>query len=158
MSYGGPAARPFDPEDVDRRFEFRIGRCVGLIDGKPGFRWTVTGRLFPDVPMLHVQEGDIVRMTVSNDSGRVHPIQLHGHHAVAFSRDGEAATGNPWWVDSLNVADGQTYEIAFVATPRHLDDHRHKSRPRTDGLVAHLAYAGVTEPYPVGGPADNGPE
>jgi FtsP/CotA-like multicopper oxidase with cupredoxin domain len=159
LSYGSPAPLSFDPEHPDRRFEFRIGRRIGLLDGEPGFWWTVNGNLFPDVPMFHVQEGDVVRMTVVNDSGDVHPMHLHGHHAVVLSRDGVASTGSPWWVDSLNVPDGETYEIAFVAdNPGIWMDHCHNLDHARDGLVAHLAYAGVTEPYRVGGGADNAPE
>ena len=98
--------------------------------------------------MFHVEEGDVVRMTVTNHSGEVHPMHLHGHHAVVLSRDGVAATGSPWWVDSLNVEDGETYEIAFVAdNPGIWMDHCHNLEHARDGLVAHLAYAGVTEPF-----------
>jgi FtsP/CotA-like multicopper oxidase with cupredoxin domain len=159
LAYGSPAALPFDPTQVDRRFTYDIGRRIGLLDGRPGFWWTVNGSLFPDVPMFHVQEGDVVRMTVSNHSGEVHPMHLHGHHAVVLSRDGVAATGSPWWVDSLNVEDGGTYEIAFVAdNPGIWMDHCHNLEHARDGLVAHLAYAGVTAPFLVGGDAHNEPE
>ena len=159
LAYGSPAALPFDPADADRRFGYEIGRRIGLLDGRPGFWWTVNGRLFPDVPMFHVQEGDVVRMTVTNDSGEVHPMHLHGHHAVVLSRDGVAATGSPWWVDSLNVEDGESYEIAFVAdNPGIWMDHCHNLEHARDGLVAHLAYAGVTAPFLVGGDAHNEPE
>jgi FtsP/CotA-like multicopper oxidase with cupredoxin domain len=159
LTYGSPAALPFDPDDADRRFGYRIGRTVGLVDGKPGFWWTINGNLFPDVPMFSVAEGDVVRMTISNDSGDVHPMHLHGHHAVVLSRDGVAASGSPWWVDSLNVADGETYEIAFLAdNPGIWMDHCHNLDHAQDGLVAHLAYAGVSEPYRVGGDASNEPE
>ena len=41
--------------------------------------------------MFHDEERDVVRMTVSNDSGDV-----HGHHAVVLSRDVEPATGSRW--------------------------------------------------------------
>jgi FtsP/CotA-like multicopper oxidase with cupredoxin domain len=159
LTYGTPAPLSFDPEQADRRFEYRIGRRPGLIDGKPGFWWTVNGNLFPDVPMFHVAEGDVVRMTIANDSGDVHPMHLHGHHAVVLSRNGVPSTGSPWWVDSLNVADGDTYEIAFVAdNPGIWMDHCHNLDHARDGLVAHLAYSGVTEPYRVGGKAENAPE
>jgi FtsP/CotA-like multicopper oxidase with cupredoxin domain len=159
LSYGSPAPLPFDPGTADREFEYRVGRRVGLVDGKPGFWWTVNGHLFPDIPMFHVTEGDVVRMTISNDSGDVHPIHLHGHHAVVLSRDGVAATGSPWWVDSLNVADGETYEIAFLAdNPGIWMDHCHNLDHARDGLIAHLAYEGVSEPYRVGGPEANAPE
>ncbi|MFP5370049.1 MAG: multicopper oxidase family protein, partial [Actinomycetes bacterium] len=35
LSYGRPAALPFDPTDVDRRFTYDIGRRIGLLDGRP---------------------------------------------------------------------------------------------------------------------------
>jgi FtsP/CotA-like multicopper oxidase with cupredoxin domain len=159
LTYGSPASLSFDPDQADRHFDYRIGRRVGLLDGKPGFWWTIDGKLFPDVPMFHVTEGDVVRMTISNDSGDVHPIHLHGHHAVVLSRNGVPSTGSPWWVDSLNVADGDTYEIAFVAdNPGIWMDHCHNLDHARDGLVAHLAYAGVREPYRVGGSGANAPE
>jgi len=159
LTYGSPAALPFDPDDADRRFTYAVGRRFGLVDGRPGFWWTVNGHLWPDLPMFHVAEGDVVRMTISNDSGDVHPMHLHGHHAVVLSRNGVAATGSPWWVDSLNVADGETYEIAFLAdNPGVWMDHCHNLDHAQDGLVAHLAYAGVSEPYRVGGEPDNAPE
>ena len=159
LTYGSPRALPFDPQQADRSFDFRIGRRIGLVDGKPGFWWTINGKLFPDVPMFHVTEGDVVRMTISNDSGDVHPMHLHGHHAVVLSRNGVPSTGSPWWVDSLNVADGDTYVIAFVAdNPGIWMDHCHNLDHARDGLIAHLAYTGVTEPYRVGGPGANEPE
>jgi FtsP/CotA-like multicopper oxidase with cupredoxin domain len=159
LAYGRPAALPFDPTDADRHFTYDIGRRIGLLDGRPGFWWTINGSLFPDVPMFHVEEGDVVRMTVTNHSGEVHPMHLHGHHAVVLSRDGVQASGSPWWVDSLNVEDDETYEIAFVAdNPGIWMDHCHNLEHARDGLVAHLAYAGVTEPFLVGGDAHNEPE
>ncbi|MGY1618771.1 multicopper oxidase family protein [Geodermatophilus sp. SYSU D00691] len=159
LSYGTPAPLPFDAEHPDRRFTYDIGRRIGLLDGRPGFWWTVNGGLYPDIPMYHVTEGDVVLMTVSNDSGDVHPMHLHGHHAYVLSRDGEPVTGSPWEVDSLNVEDGETYEIAFVAdNPGIWADHCHNLEHASDGLVAHLAYSGVDTPYVVGGDAANDPE
>jgi FtsP/CotA-like multicopper oxidase with cupredoxin domain len=159
LTYGRPGSLPFDPAQAQHRFDYRIGRRIGVVDGKPGFWWTINGHLFPDVPMFMVQEGDVVRMTISNDSGAVHPMHLHGHHAVVLSRNGVPSTGSPWWVDSLNVADGERYEIAFVAdNPGIWMDHCHNLDHANDGLVAHLAYAGVTEPFLVGGHAANAPE
>ena len=163
LSYGSPADLGFDPEQTDRRFDFRVGRRLGFVDGRPGYWWSINGRTFPDVPMFMVAEGDVVRMTISNSSGDVHPMHLHGHHAVVLGRDGVAATGSPWWVDSLNVEDGETFEVAFVAdNPGVWMDHCHNLDHAADGLVAHLAYEGVSEPFrvgrSVGGGAANEPE
>ena len=151
LTYGAPAPLGLDPADADRSFDYDIGRRFGFLDGKPGRWWTVNGELLPDVPMFMVEEGDVVRMTIRNDSGDVHPMHLHGHHAVVLSRDGVPSTGSPWWVDSLDVLDGETFEIAFVAdNPGIWMDHCHNLDHAADGLLAHLAYAGVTTPYRVG--------
>ena len=159
LAYGRPAPLGFDVHQADRSFPYVVGRRIGFLDGRPGFWWTVNGRIFPDVPMFHVEEGDVVRMTITNESGDVHPMHLHGHHAVVLSRDGVPATGSPWWVDSLNVEDGQSYEIAFLAdNPGVWMFHCHHLDHARDGLVAHLSYAGVTSPFRIGGDAHNEPE
>jgi FtsP/CotA-like multicopper oxidase with cupredoxin domain len=159
LSYGEPAPLGFDPGTADREFDYSIGRRPGFVQGKPGVWWTINGHMWPNVPMFMVAEGDVVRMTIDNHSGDVHPMHLHGHHAVVLSRDGEKATGSPWWFDSLNVRDGESYEIAFVAdNPGVWMDHCHNLKHAAEGLVAHLMYEGVTTPYRVGGDAGNEPE
>ncbi len=159
LSYGTTAPLGFDPQRPDRRFRYDIGRRPGFLDGRPGIWWTVNGHLFPHVPMFIVAEGDVVRMRIANHSGAVHPMHLHGHHAVVLSRNGMPATGSPWWVDSLNVGNGESYEIAFVAdNPGIWMDHCHDLPHATQGLVTHLMYEGITTPFAVGGTADNEPE
>jgi FtsP/CotA-like multicopper oxidase with cupredoxin domain len=158
LAYGSPVALPFDPDEADRTFRYAIGRRPGFVDGKPGVWWSVNGHLFPDVPMYVVEEGDVVVMEIENSSGESHPMHLHGHHAVVLSRDGEPATGSPFWMDSLEVASGESYRVAFVAdNPGIWMDHCHNLPHATEGLVAHLMYAGVTTPFRVGH-ADNHPE
>lgn len=159
LTYGTPAEVGFDPGAPDRRFEYTIGRRPGFLDGKPGLWWTVNGRMWPDVPMYVVAEGDVVRMRIHNGTSEAHPMHLHGHHAVVLSRDDVPATGSPWWVDSLDVEAGETYEIAFVAdNPGIWMDHCHNLPHAAEGLVAHVMYDGVTTPYVLGGDARNEPE
>jgi FtsP/CotA-like multicopper oxidase with cupredoxin domain len=156
LAYGAPAALPFDPTHADRTFRYSIGRRPGFLDGKPGFWWSVNGHLWPDVPMYVVDEGDVVVMEIENHSGEVHPMHLHGHHAVVLSRDGEPATGSPWWVDSLDVDNNQTMVIAFMAdNPGVWMDHCHNLKHAAQGLVAHLMYSGVTVPYLLGDDSGN---
>ena len=115
--------------------------------------------MWPNVPMFMVAEGDVVRMTIDNHSGDVHPMHLHGHHAVVLSRDGVESTGSPWWFDSLDVKDGESYEVAFVAdNPGVRMDHCHNLTHAAVGLVARLMYEGVTTPYRIGGDVANHPE
>ena len=159
LAYGDPAPLGLDPTSPDRTYDYVIARRFGIIDGRPGNFWTINGRLFPDVPMFHVSEGDVVVMRIVNDSGDVHPMHLHGHHVVVLSRDGVAASGSPWWVDSLDVHPGETYEIAFVAdNPGIWSDHCHTLPHAVDGLVAHVMYDGVTTPFTINGDAGNSPE
>jgi FtsP/CotA-like multicopper oxidase with cupredoxin domain len=159
LSYGTPAPLGFDPAAATRTFRYDIGRRPGFLNGRPGLWWTVNGHLYPDVPMFAVAAGDVVRMRISNGSGDAHPMHLHGHRAVVLARDGVPATGSPWWVDSLHVADGETYDVAFVAdNPGVWTDHCHNLPHASEGLVVHLMYDGVTTRYVVGGRAGNEPE
>jgi FtsP/CotA-like multicopper oxidase with cupredoxin domain len=151
LTYGTTAPIGFDPQQPDRRFEYQIGRRPGFLDGRPGLWWTVNGHRYPDLPMFVVADGDVVRMHIANDSGEVHPMHLHGHHAVVLARNGVPATGSPWWVDSLNVGNGETYDIAFLAdNPGIWMDHCHNLPHAAEGLVAHLMYEGVTTPFLLG--------
>ena len=159
LDYGTASPLGFDPGRPDRVFDYVIGRRIGLVDGRPGTYWTVNGHLFPDVPMFHVSEGDVVRFRVVNESGEVHPMHLHGHHVVVLARDGVAARGSPWVVDSLDVRPGESYEVAFVAdNPGIWSDHCHTLSHAVDGLIAHLMYEGVTTPFTIGGRSANHPE
>ena len=159
LGYGSPAPLGFDPTAATRRFRYDIGRRPGFLDGRPGYWWTVNGHAYPDLPMFTVAEGDVVRMRISNHSGEVHPMHLHGHHFVVLARDGKPATGSPWWVDSLNVADGEEYDVAFVAdNPGIWMDHCHNLPHAAEGLVVHLTYVNVTTPFRIGGTAANEPE
>jgi len=159
LHYGSPAAVPFDTSHADRRFEYSIGRKPGFIDGKPGYWWSINGHLYPDMPMAMVHEGDVVRVTISNHSGEVHPMHLHGHHAVVVSRDGKPVTGSPWWFDSLDVKSGESFEITFVANnPGIWMDHCHNLNHAAQGMVTHLMYEGVATPYKLGSASGNEPE
>ncbi|MFK4087850.1 multicopper oxidase family protein [Kribbella sp. NPDC020789] len=159
LTYGTPKPIGFDPAAANRRFEYRIGRRIGFLDGVPGLWWTINGHKFPDVPMFMVAEGDIVRMTISNTSGQAHPMHLHGHHAVVLSRNGTPSTGSPWWTDTVEVGNNETYEIAFVAdNPGLWMDHCHNLPHASEGLMTHLMYAGYTTPFRIGGRTDNKPE
>ena len=159
LSYGSQTALPFDPAKANRRFDYSIGRRPGFVRGVPGLWWSINGHLYPHVPMYVVRDGDIVIMHIDNHSGQVHPMHLHGHHAVVLARNGVAATGSPWWIDSLNVLDGESYDIAFVATnPGIWLDHCHQLKHASQGLLAHLMYAGVTTPFKLGDDSGNDPE
>jgi len=159
LAYGSPTPLGFDPAHPDRRFDYRIGRRPGFVKGRPGMWWSINGHLFPNVPTYLVREGDVVVVHIENRSGQVHPMHLHGHHVVVLARNGVAATGSPWWVDSLNVSANETYDVAFVANnPGIWMDHCHNLKHAAQGMIAHLMYEGFDTAYRISGPADNQPE
>ena len=80
-------------------------------------------------------------------------------YALVLSRGSIAAHGSPWWVDTLDVRPGETFEVAFVAdNPGIWSDHCHTLPHAVDGLVAHVMYDGVTTPFTINGAAGNQPE
>jgi FtsP/CotA-like multicopper oxidase with cupredoxin domain len=159
LAYGSPAPLGFDPAKADRHFVYSIGRRPGFVRGVPGLWWSINGHLYPNVPMYVVRQGDIVIMRIDNHSGDLHPMHLHGHHAVVIARNGVPATGSPWWMDSLDVLNNQTFDIAFVANnPGIWLDHCHQLKHAAQGMVAHLMYEGISTPYRIGGDPGNNPE
>jgi FtsP/CotA-like multicopper oxidase with cupredoxin domain len=160
LAYGKPARTDFGRRSrFDRSFTFEIGQKPGFLDGKPGRHWTINGGIYPDVPVFMVRKGDLAKVTIVNHTGAVHPMHLHGHHALVLSRDGVPASGSPWWTDTLDVHAHERYEIAFRAdNPGIWMDHCHNLRHAAEGLTMHLAYEGVTTPFVTGGHAHNTPE
>ena len=111
--------------------------------------WSINGRLYPNVPMYVVREGDVVVMHIENRSGEVHPMHLHGHHEVVLARNGVAATGSPWWVDSLNVLPRRDLRHRLRGQqPRHLDGPLPQPQARCAGHDRAPDVRGVRHPVP----------
>jgi FtsP/CotA-like multicopper oxidase with cupredoxin domain len=160
LGYGRPKPTLLrSTTQFDRTFVLDIGKRIGFIDGRPGYHWSINGKLHPKTPMYMVRRGDLVKMRIVNSSGALHPMHLHGHHVLVLSRDGKAATGSPWWVDTLNVLRDEEYEVAFRAdNPGVWMDHCHNLQHAADGLTTHLAYEGVMTPFRIGDGPGNHPE
>jgi FtsP/CotA-like multicopper oxidase with cupredoxin domain len=154
LAYGTPggaqlARAGLGPVSV--KFDYRVGRRLGFLDGRFGDWYTINGRTIPDVPMFMVRSGDVVLMRVSNRTSQVHPMHLHGHHALVVARNGVPATGAPWWVDSLEVDPAESYDLVLVAdNPGVWMFHCHNLPHARAGLMTHLMYEGVSTPYRIG--------
>jgi FtsP/CotA-like multicopper oxidase with cupredoxin domain len=147
LTYGsGPGPVP---GDHDRTFDLRLDDGFGFSQGRLGFVSSlINGRLYPAVPSLEVTRGDRVRMRIASRSTIEHPFHLHGHRVRVLSRNGEPATGAPWWTDTLNIRTGDVYEIEFRAdNPGIWMDHCHNFEHGANGMIMHLAYTGVSTPY-----------
>lgn len=158
--YGKPKETPFGPGSAfDRSFTLIFDNKLGFFDGSFHLLWTINGNVIPNTPMLMVQEGDLVKTTFVNRSLLDHPMHLHGHHMLVLSRNGKSITGSPWWTDTLNVAPGEVYEVAFRAdNPGLWMDHCHNLDHAKVGMVLHLAYEGITTPFETGSATLNMPE
>jgi FtsP/CotA-like multicopper oxidase with cupredoxin domain len=159
-SYGEPEPTPFDASsDFDQEFEVVLANRPGFYDGDFYMLWTINGEVFPNTPAQMVREGDLVKTTFVNRSFMDHPMHLHGHHVLVLSRNGEPVNGSPWWADTLNVAPGESYEVAFRAdNPGIWMDHCHNLDHAAVGMTMHLGYEGVTTPFEAGAKTGNSPE
>lgn len=152
LSYGSAMSAPFtmashyDVEAVQKLETHRRYR-----NGFVTQWWTINGKLAPDVPMIMVDEGDLVRVHLINASDTVHPMHLHGHHVLVLQRNGVEATGSPWWADTVNLQPGDDAWVAFRAdNPGIWMDHCHNLNHAAAGMLMHLAYNGVTSPFHAG--------
>ncbi|SCY79211.1 multicopper oxidase family protein [Microvirga guangxiensis] len=86
------------------------------IKGDPGTKspWGINGAAGDvSTPLVKVKRGTPVVLTLKNETTFVQPMHLHGHsfrllHALD---DG----WEPYWLDTLQVAENKTVRIAFVA-------------------------------------------
>ncbi|GAA0964800.1 multicopper oxidase family protein [Acrocarpospora macrocephala] len=147
LTYGSGAAPA--PDGYDRTFDLRLDDGLGFSQGRFSYVSSlINGRLYPAVPTLVVGQGDRVKVRIANRSLIDHPMHLHGHRVRVLSRNGVPATGGTWWTDTLNVAPGEVFEIAFTAdNPGIWMDHCHNFKHAADGMIMHLAYVGVGTPY-----------
>ena len=159
-SYGTPAEAKFGPGTrFDRHYTLVFDNRLGFYNGKFNFVQTINGRVFPDAPMFMVREGERVKMTFANRGFEDHPMHLHGHHIQVLSRNGKAVTGSPWIADTLNVAPGEWYEVAFEAdNPGIWMDHCHNLDHVIAGMSAHVAYEGFYSPFEIGRATVNMPD
>lgn len=159
-NYGTPAPTPFTASShFDRNFQLILDDGPGFYNGGFEFRLTINGKVYPDTPMLMVNEGDLVTETLVDRGHQSHPFHLHGQTAMVLSHNGKPVTGSPWWTDTLEVTPGDTYVIAFKAdNPGIWMDHCHNLQHANKGMIMHLGYQGVTEPYLTGPATGNEPE
>ena len=91
-----------------------------------------TGASIPDVPMLDGRaRRPRVCVEVVNSTSKVHPMHLHGHHALVLSRDGRPSTGSPWWTRHPGRRAGRALRARLPRRqPRPLDGALPQPGPR----------------------------
>ena len=134
-----------------RNFTYRIGSRSGFLNGRAGTWFTINGKIIPKVPIFMVRDGDVVRFTIVNRT----PFLVHPMHLPATAPLSCLVTasrpGRSWWVDSLEVLPGETYEIVLKAdNPGAWMFHCHNLPHARAGLVTHMMYEGVHSRYLIG--------
>jgi hypothetical protein len=161
LNYGTIAEpAPFNlSSHYDREFKMILDKRFVFYNGSFAAYDTINGEVFPNTPMFVVKKGELVKTTIVNRSSVDHPMHLHGHLMLVLSRNNEPVSGSLWWSDTLDVAPGETYVVAFVAdNPGIWMDHCHNLVHAAAGMTMHLMYEGVSSPFEIGSATLNHPE
>ncbi|WP_237648688.1 multicopper oxidase family protein [Halobacillus sp. SY10] len=138
--------------DVSYQMDLSMGMNMG-----EGMAFQINDKVFPDTPMISVEEGDIVKVKIKNTGMLNHPMHLHGHRFQVQSRNGKPYDA-PIVKDLIHVKPGETYTVYFKADNKgewlfHCHDNNHADR----GMVTIVDYEGVYSPFGLGGENSNQP-
>lgn len=99
--------------------------------------WTINGTATHDhgfKPFFKVKKGDVVLITIKNNSAFPHNIHIHGHHFRLL--DGMDDGWKPYWLDSVLTLPREISRIAFVAdNPGKWMLHCHMIEHQESGMM-----------------------
>lgn len=148
-------------DEFDIEYTMELGAEMDMDNEEMGMAWTINGKAYPDVPPLKVDEGDKVKVTMTNNSmdDSTHPMHLHGQFFQVLSKNGESVKGSPIMKDTLNVKPDETYEIAFLAdNPGNWLFHCHDLHHASSGMTMLVKYNNFDDFYKDTNKVDNTPE
>ncbi|QOY36873.2 multicopper oxidase family protein [Anaerobacillus isosaccharinicus] len=123
--------------NVTKEFEM----ILASNDGDDTF--TINGKKAPDLEVYEIEEGDVIKMTIRNNSRVDHPMHSHGHFFYVISKNGAAVQGSPIFKDTLNIKPDETYEIVLIAdNPGKWVFHCHELHHAESGMISLIDYAG----------------
>lgn len=123
--------------------------------------FTINGKTFPNNEGLTVNEGNLVKVKLVNNSpeGVDHPMHLHGHFFQVLSKNGKPIEGSPIIKDTINLKPGDEYVVAFKAdNPGNWLFHCHDLHHATAGMVDVIKYNGFQPKFTPDPNANNKPE
>ncbi|TES45766.1 multicopper oxidase family protein [Halalkalibacterium halodurans] len=146
-------AKEINLGDITKEYEMLLGTNDG------GETFTINGKQYPEHEIYEVEEGDVVKFTIVNDTEFDHPMHLHGEFFNVISKDGEPIQGSPVSKDTLNVRPGETYEIVFEAkNPGNWMFHCHEFHHANGGMVSEVRYEGFEPAFTPDPDVPNKPE
>ncbi|WHY70552.1 multicopper oxidase family protein [Fictibacillus enclensis] len=110
--------------------------------------FTFNGKQMPDTTPLKVKKGERVKIRLGNLSMESHPIHMHGHNATVIAKDGVPLKKSAQYlVNTVNIAPGETYDIAFTADNTgtwplhcHLPHHTAGKGQKEGGMFTTVKY------------------
>ncbi len=159
-TYGTPTGDPlFSRSSFDNTQDLILGNRPGFHDGKFGLNHTINAQEFPNVPMIMVEPGQTVKLHIVNNTEEYHPMHLHGHYFTVLAKNNISLTGSPIHLDSILVAPGETWDVAFIAdNPGLWMLHCHVLIHAATGMDMMIVYPNISTPYTVGRASGNIPE
>jgi FtsP/CotA-like multicopper oxidase with cupredoxin domain len=119
----------------------------------------INNKKMPNHEVFEVEKGDIVKVTITNDTEVDHPMHLHGQFFQVISKNGIPISGSPIIKDTLNVRPTETYEVIFKAdNPGNWMFHCHELHHASSGMVAEVKYKGYSPLFVPNPTIDNKPE
>jgi len=102
----------------------------------------INGKAYPSTQTIHLNVGDqlLVRF-IGTSSGFIHPMHIHGGPFEVVAIDGNPVPeGNDQYLDTVNVAPGQRYDVIWTAVKPgkwllhcHISHHTTNNNVETDG-------------------------
>jgi FtsP/CotA-like multicopper oxidase with cupredoxin domain len=103
-----------DAESVSIDKEYRLNarrKDGGGMMG--GIEWTINDKAFPDYDPYTFRYGELNTMRFTNESGRLHPMHLHGQFFKVVARNGKSVY-EPYFRDTVLVYPKESIDIALV--------------------------------------------
>ncbi len=158
--YGVPRDDAINPRShFDQSVAMVLGKRLDFLNGGFTMNYSINGQAFPHIAPIVVQEGQLVKIRISDESGDPHPIHIHGHTFAVLSRNGQPLTGSPVYLDTILVQPHESYEIAFRAdNPGLWMDHCHNLNHAARGMDMMIVYPNIATPFTIGTQTGDIPE
>ncbi len=125
-----------DEKKTTKQFDMKLGMSSGM--------WVIDDEAFPNTDSLMVQEGDVVEITLKNNShmSTTHPFHLHGHKFEVIEINGKKVEKN-LVMDTVDVMPGTTMKIRLEANnPGIWAFHCHNLNHAALGMMTLFSYEG----------------
>jgi FtsP/CotA-like multicopper oxidase with cupredoxin domain len=103
-----------EPKDPSSRPAYDTEYTMVLNDGPIG-AYSLNGKTFPATEPVVVKKGQTVLVRYMNEGLMIHPMHQHGMRQQVIAIDGWLLD-HPYYLDTLNIAPGQRYEVLIEAT------------------------------------------